>query len=278
MNQEQRREVRRFLRTGDSEPVFPPWPGSIIESCARARQDLLDALLAAVRRRCGERRAPPGPAGSEARRLVRARLQPMVCGLFPATEREAVLDLLQRSFVFLTADAVEQVIRDAGFLHTAWNLANIYLTSAGAKPLGRDTPGILGLSEGERCYVSAAYFQAGDRFADFVVHEAAHAFHNCKRGQAGLKETRAREWLLDIEFRKRETFAYACEVYSRLCELGRNRKERQALLDELAAEPGFLENCTDFEELIEMLRKALSERNGWKHIHERCRPARSRRS
>ena len=39
-------------------------------------------------------------------------------------------------------------------------------------------------------------------------------FHNCKRRSAGLPQTRRNEWLLDIAFRKRETFAYACEFYS----------------------------------------------------------------
>jgi hypothetical protein len=53
------------------------------------------------------------------------------------------------------------------------------------------------------------YFRHEDPFADFVVHEIAHIFHNCKRRAAGLPETRMRDWLLDIDFRKRETFAYA---------------------------------------------------------------------
>ena len=38
--------------------------------------------------------------------------------------------------------------------------------------------------------------------ANFVVHEVAHIFHNCKRCKAGLRETRWKEWLLDIEYRK----------------------------------------------------------------------------
>ena len=39
-----------------------------------------------------------------------------------------------------------------------------------------------------------------------------------ERRTVGLPETRQREWLLDIDFRKRETFAYACEAYSRILE------------------------------------------------------------
>jgi hypothetical protein len=53
-------------------------------------------------------------------------------------------------------------------------------------------------------YVSPDYFAEEDPFADFVVHEAAHIFHNCKRSTIGLRETRTKEWLLDIEYRHRE--------------------------------------------------------------------------
>lgn len=61
------------------------------------------------------------------------------------------------------------------------------------------------------------------------VHEAAHVFHNTKRATAGLKQARRREWLLPIDFEKRETFAYACEAYSRILEKGKRPAERQAL-------------------------------------------------
>jgi hypothetical protein len=37
----------------------------------------------------------------------------------------------------------------------------------------------------------------------------------------GLPYTRRREWPLELAFAKRETFAYACEAYSRILELGR---------------------------------------------------------
>ncbi len=36
------------------------------------------------------------------------------------------------------------------------------------------------------------------------------------RRTAGLKKSLRCEWLLPIQFQKRETFAYACEVYSRI--------------------------------------------------------------
>ena len=50
------------------------------------------------------------------------------------------------------------------------------------------------------------------------MHEVAHIFHNCKRRTLGLPHSRTKEWLLDIAFVERETFAYACETYSRILE------------------------------------------------------------
>lgn len=106
------------------------------------------------------------------------------------------------------------------WLSTAWDLANLYLAGVGAERLAADAPKLVGLSEGTTCYLSPEYFKAPGRFDDFLVHEAAHIFHNCKRRTIGLRETRRREWLLKIEFARREAFAYACETYSRIHELG----------------------------------------------------------
>jgi hypothetical protein len=89
-------------------------------------------------------------------------------------------------------------------------LANLYLGGLGAELLAEDASGLVGLSEETTCHLSAASFDAPARFEDFVVHEAAHTFHNCKR----------------------ETFAYACEAYSRLQALGHGPREKQRLLAE----------------------------------------------
>src|ERR1039457_5205527 len=77
------------------------------------------------------------------------------------------------------------------------------------------------------CFVSPEYFAADDPFADFIVHEVAHIFHNCKRETIGLRETRTKVWLLDIEYRKRETFAYSCEAWARILERGQNSAARE---------------------------------------------------
>jgi hypothetical protein len=121
------------------------------------------------------------------------------------------------------------------------------------------------------------YFAEKHRFADFVVHELAHVFHNCKRGTIGLPETRTREWLLDIEFRKRETFAYACEAHSRLLELGSTPASRRALLDGLSAGPMPHDETVSGDEYLDILREAVAARNGWKRILARCAPAKPTR-
>ena len=103
--------------------------------------------------------------------------------------------------MFLTPDNISAILAEAHWLGTAWDLANLYLLSIGAAPLGDDAPNIVGLSEETTCYVSMEYFADTPRFADFVVHEAAHIFHNCKRHTIGLPHTRTREWVLEIEYR-----------------------------------------------------------------------------
>jgi hypothetical protein len=201
----------------------------------------------------------------------------MVRGLFPRGEREPVLDLLAASVVFLTPANFEAVLRGARWLSTAWDLANLYLTGFGAEALSEEAEPIAGLSEETTCYVSVEYFTGSGRFDDFVVHEAAHVFHNCKRQTIGLPHTRRREWLLEIAFAKRETFAYACEVYSRILELGKSPAERRALLSELEREPVPGTQRVDPDEYVDILREAVAARNGWKRILARCAPGRTAR-
>ena len=119
---------------------------------------------------------------------------------------------------------------------------------------------------GTTCYVSTAYFDEDDPFADFVVHEAAYIFHNWKRKRIGLPHTRYREWLLEIDFSKREQFAYACEAYS-------SPADRRRLHAEYAAHwVPTAEERIDREALIDTLAEAIAARNGWKRILKRCAP------
>ena len=222
--------VRRYLLTGDSDPLYFAWPGHLIERANRAHSDLRGTLIGAVRERAGglsHERVPE----TETHALTRAKVEPMVRGLFPAVEQDRVLATVERSVVFLTGANIESVLLAQRFDRSAWTIANLYLGGVSAELLAEDAPSLVGLSEEATCYVSPDYFAEDDPFADFIVHEVAHIFHNCKRATIGLRETRTKVWLLDIEYRKRETFAYACEAYARILERGMNPVGRRALAE-----------------------------------------------
>jgi hypothetical protein len=267
--------IRRYLEAGEYDASPRAWPGEHYVDQEHAQHEALKGALIAEVRRLAEGTQPPGlPEGLDLTAFTRARAAPMVRGLFPARECEAVLRLLERSVVFLTAENIERVLTEQTWLHTAWDLAHLYLGSLGRPGLHGRQDCILGLSQEKTCFVTLAYFTAQDRFADFVVHEAAHIFHNWKREYAGLPHSRTREWLLAIEFRKRETFAYACEAYSRILALGRRRSERVLLLEEYAASAAPPDERADAAEVIDILRGAIAARNGWKRILARCAPPR----
>jgi hypothetical protein len=270
-NASARREaVQLFLRTGDYDPKFPDWPGNIIERETNGMDEMLQALVAEVKKRSIKSSPVSFPADLVA--FSRKKVEPMVRGLFRRDEQEAVLAVLEKSVVFLSPANIEQELLGCTWPHSAWDLANLYLGSMSAPLLGPDAPKIVGLSEETTCYVSLAYFADADPFADFVVHEVAHIFHNCKRRTIGLAETRTREWLLDIKYQKRETFAYACEAYARILERAPKLRDRPAMAAEYASMARVSDERVDPVEVSDILAAAYVARNGWKVILGRCGP------
>jgi len=273
MKRRQQEEIRRFLATGDSDPLSYAWEGGLVERGRQGKNAMISALIAEVRRRSGERPPTKVPEALDLEEFVRSKVEPMVRGLFPSTEQDKVLSALERSITFVTEDTLETVLRGRSFLRSAWDIANLYLGSVGAELLGEEAPRIVGLSEETSCFVSPAYFDSnGDRFADFVLHEAAHIFHNCKRVTIGLPARRGREWLLEIDFRMRETFAYACEAYGRILERGPRPADRRRLLAEHLAGSMPGDDRVDEEEYRSVVTEAIGARNGWKRILSRCAP------
>jgi hypothetical protein len=202
------RAINNYLRTGTTDPLMTAWPGSLREKAERSRSDVRSALVNQVMRQAAGRTHPPLPF-HDPRELTRRRVMPMVAGLFPSSERDAVLQVVEGAVIFVTADNIGQLLMTQRWDHTAWNLANLYLGALGVTLLSPEARPLVGLSEEMICFVSPRYFSDPDPASDFVVHEVAHIFHNCKRRTAGLSETRRKEWILDIAFHKRETFAYA---------------------------------------------------------------------
>lgn len=269
-------EVERYLRTGTTDLHYSAWAGSFTERMRRGHAELRHALVHEVRRLADGRAHEPLPQ-ADTLALTRQKVEPMVRGLFPRVEQDAVLTTLEKSVVFVTSSTIEPLLLEHGFDRSAWTLANLYLASLDADLLGEEAPRLVGLSEGTTCYVSPDYFGEEDPFADFIVHEAAHIFHNCKRSTVGLRQTRTKEWLLDIEFRRRETFAYSCEAYARVLERAKNATERRALAAEYASTARISEERVDASEVAGIVAEAAMARNGWKVILARCAPTRQPR-
>ena len=80
---------------------------------------------------------------------------------------------------------------------------------------------------------------------------------------------------MNIDFRKRETFAYACEAYDRILEHGARPADRLRLLSEHEERGVPADEQVDSEEYLGILREAVASRAGWKRILARCSPART---
>jgi hypothetical protein len=262
-------EIERYLLTGTSDPLSAAWPGNIVERGIRANHELRHSLVRAVRQR-ETKQTCELPRDFDPLRLTRTKVEPMVRGLFPRDEQQVVLSMLERSVVFPISENIETILLQESFDSSAWTLANLYLEGIGAELLSEDAPSLDGFSQDTTCYVSPQYFREDHRFADFIVHEAAHVFHNCKRSTLGLNETRSKVWLLDVEYRRRETFAYSCEAYSRILELGRCPADRQALADEFGLTVSIADERADDHEVARIVRAATAARNGWKLILAEC--------
>ena len=265
------REVARYLGTGESDPLGSAFPGRhTLERLNGYEQHLRQALIREVRLRERGRRPEQAPAGFDPLIWTRRKVEPMITGLFSASERPAVLQVAERSVLFLTPKAAHQTLREIPYLGSAWTIANLYLNSLGAPMLVDAGHPIVGLSEGTKCYVSLEYFTEQDPLADYVVHEVAHIFHNCKRVTIGLPHSRSKEWLLDIAFAKRETFAYACEAYSRILEQAHGKADRHSLLRRRTCVFKLSDDRVDQRELLDILAEAVDVRNGWKCILACC--------
>lgn len=272
-----RDQIELFLRTGkgDSFDLAWPglaWPGENFMECARSRDKALrQALISEVEKRAPRAVLPDELFDLDLEAFVRKKTGPMVRGLFPVSEQPTVMQTLSRSIVFLTSYNIAPIILSVSFLSTAWQLANLYLLSCGVALLSNDAPDIVGFSEATTCYVSTAYFSES-AFTDYVVHEVAHVFHNCKRETIGLSEIRGREWLLAIDYCKRELFAYACEAYSCILTMGQSVADRRRLLTEIESDWMPTDSRVDLSEFRATLHEAVEARNGWKRILKRCAP------
>lgn len=109
------------------------------------------------------------------------------------------------------------------------------------------------------------------------LYTKPHVFHNTKRSTIGLQQTRSREFLLNIDFSERETFAYACETYSRVLELSDCAADREKLAAEVCETFVPPDDRVDIQKFRAAVSAAGAAKNGWKKILEVCEPAKSDR-
>jgi len=270
--------IENFLQTGDHDPFFAQFQGNDhLDRIRGGHRTLIEALLAEMQTRAASVATPKFAAlPQDIRAFSRRKIEPMVRGLFKREEQEPLISLLSNSVEFVTPDTAQSLIERVD-LHSAWLIANLYLDSIGAGAISGEATPIVGFSVNTTCYVSHTYFleYTDYLFADYVVHEAAHVFHNSRRRNAGLMGKKEDAWLLPIEYRKRETFAYACEAYSRICELAKDSQARRSMLEELKYLPPPPDERVDSDEYTKLLTKAVNRRNGWKAILEGCSVQRS---
>ena len=159
--------IQRYLRTGEHEGALHAWAGeNAFASAPLGHAALLNALIAAVRTRAPHASVPKVLIDLDVVAFTRAKVAPMVQGLFPALEHAAVLEVLGRAVVFLTPANIGAVLGSMRWLSTAWELANIYLASGDAPLLSDSAPRLVGLSDETTCYACANYFREENRFDD----------------------------------------------------------------------------------------------------------------
>jgi hypothetical protein len=187
----------------------------------------------------------------------------LVAVSFRAPSSRLSWPVLAQSVVFLTAENIVVILCDARWLHTAWDIANLYLTSVGAGVLGPDAERIVGLSEETTCWVSG-----------ILRAEGAVRRHRRARGGAHLPQLQtahdraARDAPQGVAASDRvpeaETFAYGCEAYARILDLGAGPADRRALLHELSRGQLPAAERVDGDEYLDILREAVEARNGWR--------------
>jgi hypothetical protein len=68
--------------------------------------------------------------------FTRAKIEPMVRGLFPKVEQDIVLATLEQSVVYVTSETIEPILLTHMWDSSAWDLANLYLpANAGNRPV-----------------------------------------------------------------------------------------------------------------------------------------------
>lgn len=199
---------------------------------------------------------------------IRQRFEPMVRGLVQADWQEVALhELTRRTFIlnFPGTKAAMAAEMKTCYLGAARQILWAFFEDHGLKPEEIDIK-CDGLSAGEFAHVRSSALLIDDPYSDVVVHEAAHLLHYLKPEHYGLHVRRGQERFVDVEFRHRELFAYACEAYSRVVLQGERRK-RISFADKMRAD-AFSFARDEFESVVELVIAGAAARNGWRVIRK----------
>ncbi len=263
--------IERFLRTGE-ETWDGAGSGRLTLAGLKENEAYTRASKTALRNLFGllaellpaEARATPqvGPA------IIRRRIEPMVKGLVQDDWQEVALrELTARTFVLNFQGARAAMDRElaTSFMGTAtqilWGLYGDY----GLKPEGIDM-GCDGVCAGEFAHVTLSAYESKDPYSDVIVHEAAHLLHYLKPRHYRLHTRRGQQRFVDVEFRHRELFAFACEAYSRVVLHG-GRKSRIAFAEKMH-DGAFSFPRSQVEEIAALVLGAAHARIGWRVIRE----------
>jgi hypothetical protein len=198
---------------------------------------------------------------------IKEMITPLVESLFEKQYQKTIMKHLINSVVVLHKDNVYEELK-GHFEGDIIPIISIYLSSFSTEELPKIFDvNIVGKSIGTKCYVSYKYYENNQSIEDFIIHEIAHFFHNSKYECIGIKEIED-QFLLDIEYYKREIFAYSIEFYSKikyLIQKGQNEKE---LLHEFEK----LDIPNEESKIIKILvKEALKKRDGWQYIYQECK-------
>ena len=174
---------------------------------------------------------------------------------------------------FQGAEAAIDAELSTCFMGSAWRILWALFGDYGLKPDDIEM-GCDGLA-GDFAHVRWSAYETKDPYSDVVVHETAHMLHYLKPAHHGLHVRRGQERFVDVEFRHRELFAYACEAYSQVVRCGA-RKSRVSFAEKMQ-EDAFSFPRAEIEEVAGLVLLAARARNGWRVIREATEIGRTRR-
>lgn len=263
-------DIVRFLGTGER----PASDSNVLYSRARMELDAAygRAEFAALRGLFDllSELLPPEtlaalPVGREE---IRCRIEPMVRGLVPpAWQQVALNEIADRMFVLNLpgAKAGMEAELSTCFSSTARKVLWACFADYGLLPNDIEID-FSGISGGSYAHCRWSAFHSDDAYSDVIVHEAAHLLHYLKPELCGLRVPKTKERFVDVDFHRRELFAYTCEAYS--CVLQRGNHTSRLGFAGMMRDDAFSFPDDQIVQISDLVAAATRARNGWRTIRD----------